>query len=356
MRGTRRTVLKAAAAAVAGGSVLGAVDAAGAHSKPPMDWVAADASNYTDADRESDYDVRWFVVHVAEGSYEGTIAWFQDPDANGSTHYVVENDDPADATRMVAEEDVAWHAGNWGYNAHSLGLEHEGYTDETAFTDALYEKSARIAQWAGETYGFPLRVRRYDVAPCDPTDGAGGVIGHDRIPDPDDCDSGGGAGAHTDPGSTWNWGRYEGYLRRNHLDVWDSVVTDADLSVRDGPGTYYSRVDVAPEGTSGTVIDGPVDNDGYRWYEVAYDDGVANGWSAAPWVPYSRFDVWQDATTRVDLSVRDAPSTTADRVDVAPEGTTGTVVDGPVDNDGYRWFELDYDGAATGWSAGYYLD
>lgn len=357
MQQSRRSLLKLLGGAAGGGVLVGSASPATAHAKPSMDWVAADSSNYDDANRESDWDIRWFVVHVAEGSYEGTIDWFQNPDADASAHYVVENDSPADATGMVAEEDAAWHAGNWSYNKHSLGVEHEGHTDETTFVDPLYEKSARIAQWAGETFGFPLRVRRYDIAPCDALDGAGGVIGHDQIPDPNDCSKSGGANHHSDPGSTWNWGRYEGFLRRYHLDTWESVVTNADLSVREGPGTSYSRVDVAPEGTSGAVIDGPVDNDGYRWYEVSYDEGIADGWSAANWLLYSRFDIWKEATAGTDLSVRNGPGTSYDRIDVAPDGTSGTVVDGPVDNDGYRWFELDYDGGvSTGWSAGYYLE
>jgi uncharacterized protein YraI len=322
-----------------------------------MDWVPADSSNYTDANRESDYDIRWYIVHVTEGSYEGTISWFQDPDADASTHYVFENADPSSATQMVAEEDIGWHAGNWSYNAHSLGAEHEGFTDETTFVDALYEKSARTAQWAAETYNFPLRVRRYDVAPCDALNGNGGVIGHDQVPDPNNCSSGGGAGGHTDPGSTWNWGRYEGYLRRYHRAQYEHAVTSADLSVRDGPGTSYSRIDVAPQGTPGTVIDGPVDSDGYRWYKVDYDDGVATGWSAADWLLHSRFDIGHSATARVDLSVRNGPGTSYSRIDTAPAGTGGTTVDGPVDNEGYRWMKVDYGGGVqTGWSASYYLD
>ena len=28
---------------------------------------------------------------------------------------------------MVAEQDIAWHAGNWDYNTRAIGIEHEGY-------------------------------------------------------------------------------------------------------------------------------------------------------------------------------------------------------------------------------------
>lgn len=352
MRPTRRDFLRLGGATAAGGILLSSVNPVSAHSKPSMDWDQADTSNFSWADRENDYDIRWYIVHVTQGSYEGTISWFNDPDANVSAHYVIENDNPASTTQMVDESDIAWHAGGQNYNDHSLGAEHEGFVDETIWNDAVYEKSGRIAQWAAETYNFPLRVRRYNVAPCDARDGNGGVIGHHQIPE-SDC----GSNDHTDPGSTWNWGRFEGYLRRYHLDVWGHGVTNADLSVRDGPGTYYSRIDVAPEGTPGTITDGPVDSDGYRWYEVSYDEGVSNGWSAATWLLHSRMDIWHDTEPRVDLSVRDGPGTSYSRIDVAPAGTSGTIVDGPVDNEGWRWFKVDYGGGVkTGWSAGYYLN
>jgi N-acetyl-anhydromuramyl-L-alanine amidase AmpD len=351
MRRSRRSFLRAAGATAGAGALLGSASTVAAHSKPAMNWVAADDSNYTDG--RAGHGIRWFVVHVVEGSYEGCISWFQNPDADASTQYVVENDSAGEITQMVDEADTAWHAGNWDYNRHSLGVEHEGYTDETTFVDGLYRSSAAIARWAGETYGFPLRVRRYEVAPCDADDGAGGIIGHDQIPDPDNCDSGGGGGGHTDPGSTWNWGRYEGFVRQEHVDLGEHVFTTADLSVREGPGTGYSRIDVAPQGAAGEVLDGPVDSDGYRWYEVDYEGSTATGWSAADWLPYCRFMPGVGARTTAALSVRDAPD--GAKIDTAPDGTTGTVVDGPVDTGGWRWWKLDYDGVSTGWSAGYWL-
>ena len=350
MQPSRRTFLKTVGATAGAGALLSTASPVAAHSKPDYQWTAADSSNYTDANRESDYDIRWYIIHVAQGSYEGTIDWFQNPDADASTHYVIENDSSPELTQMVAEEDIAWHAGSTNYNEHSLGIEHEGYVDETYWTEECYEKSGRLAQWAGETYNFPLRVRRYDVAPCDATDGYGGVIGHHQAPE-SDC----GPNDHTDPGSTWNWGKFEGYLRRYHLGIGEYTFANADLSVREGPGLDYNRIDVAPEGTSGHVTDGPVDNDGYRWYEIDYDDGIANGWSAGNWLPHSRHGPGASVTTTSALSVRDGPGTSYTKIDTAYEGEGGVVIDGPVDNEGYRWLKVDYDSAQTGWSAGYWL-
>lgn len=350
MQPSRRTFLRTVGATAGAGALLSGASPAAAHGKPNYVWRPADSSNYTAANREYDYDIRWYVIHVAEGTYWSVINAFQDPGWNASTHYVIENDSNPELTQMVDESDVAWHGGGTNYNYYSLGIEHAGEVGSTYWTDATYRKSARLAQWACETYGIPLAVRRYDVAPCDATNGAGGVIGHHQIPETD-C----GPNDHTDPGPTWNWGKFEGYLRRYHLGVNEHAFASADLSVRDGPGTSNTRLDVAPQGTSGTVIDGPVDADGYRWYKLDYDGGVATGWSAANWLPYSRFDVGHGVTTTTSLSVRDGPGTSYSRVDTAASGEGGVVVDGPVDSEGYRWFRVDYDSSATGWSAGFWL-
>lgn len=132
----------------------------------------------------------------------------------------------------------------------------------------------------------------------------------------------------------------------------DHSVTTADLSVRECPSTDCTRLDVAPAGTTGTVTDGPVHNDGYVWYEIAYDDGVADGWSASDWLDPARFNMDHVAVTTTDLSVRDCPSTSCTRLDVAPGGTNGIIIDGPEYADGYTWWKVDYYGdVSTGWSA-----
>jgi N-acetyl-anhydromuramyl-L-alanine amidase AmpD len=348
MASSRRQFLRLAGATAGAGALFGSASTVSAHSKPDARWVSADSSNYTSG--RSGHNIRWWVVHVTEGSYDGTISWFQDPDANASSHYVIENDSEGEITQMVSEDDTAWHAGNSDYNYHSLGVEHEGYTDETDFQDGLYDSSARMAQWAGETYGFPLLVRRYDMAPCDAHDGNGGIIGHDQIPSTD-CSYSGGDGGHTDPGSTWNWGRYEGYIRRFHMDPGAKVVTASDLNVRDSPNGNW--IDTAPEDTYGEILEGPVQDGDYEWYKVDYAGSTETGWSAADWLLYARFGHWQSVSTTSALSVRDSPDGT--KIDTAYEGEPGTIIDGPVDTGGYRWWKVDYDSAQTGWSAGYWL-
>jgi hypothetical protein len=61
----------------------------GATDCPLAIWRPAASCNYTDSDRETSYDVRKIVIHVAEGSYSGTISWFENRSAQASAHYVV---------------------------------------------------------------------------------------------------------------------------------------------------------------------------------------------------------------------------------------------------------------------------
>lgn len=193
---TRRNVLKHIGTATVIG--LGGVGLTGTASAQVQDpyadrWVAADPSNYTNASRGSG-SINWVIVHVTEGSYSGTVSWFQNPNADVSTHYVIRNSD-GHSTQMVHYQDIGWHAGNWDYNQQSIGIEHEGYTDETEFTNALYEKSAAITRWYCDHFGIDTHRPTGSL----PSDASGsGIIGHNQVP----------GSTHTDPGSTWDWSHY----------------------------------------------------------------------------------------------------------------------------------------------------
>ncbi len=172
-------------------------------------FVPADASNYTDADRPNDYPISYVIIHTTQGSYSGTVNWFQNPSANVSAHYVVNSeynisDDGVPAgeiTQMVCHKDVAWHAGNWNYNTWSVGIEHEGYVDENGwYTDSLYKRSALITRGIGNVFGVPLDRQH--------------IIGHYEVPGAD----------HTDPGPLWDWKLYMGYV--NGLPVGDTLLDE----------------------------------------------------------------------------------------------------------------------------------
>jgi hypothetical protein len=159
--------------------------------------VPAAWSNYSHQHRPPSA-VRLVVVHVAEGSYGGTVGWFRNRRARASANYVVGRD--GRIAHMVPNSNVAWHAGNGWVNLHSIGIEHEGYAElEGTFTDAEYRASAQL---------LAALLRRYHL-PAD----RGHVIGHNEVPDPNHRGRYGGFAHHTDPGRYWDWPRYMAYVR-----------------------------------------------------------------------------------------------------------------------------------------------
>ena len=166
---------------------------------PPASWVSASPSNYSTASRPHDYPIDMIVIHDTEGSYGSAIQEFQNGAAQASAHYVVS--DTGAITQMVAEHDIAWHAGNWDYNTRAIGIEHEGYASGPSwYTTAMYDASARLSASICSRWGVPMDRNH--------------VIGHSEVPDPNNPGQFGGAGHHTDPGVNWNWAYYMGLAQR----------------------------------------------------------------------------------------------------------------------------------------------
>jgi hypothetical protein len=158
---------------------------------PQAAWCQAATCNYTTSIREASYDIRKIVIHVAEGSYSATISWFERCAAQASAHYVVSR--KGGVAQCVRDEDIAWHAGWWDTNTHSIGIEHAGYVNNPdSFTNEMYHASARLSAWLCKKYEIPIDRTH--------------IIGHNQVPG---CPgSGGGVDCHTDPGPYWNWTKY----------------------------------------------------------------------------------------------------------------------------------------------------
>jgi hypothetical protein len=156
----------------------------------PAVWRPAYRGNYTNANRGR-AAIDMIVIHVAQGSYSGTINWFQDPRANVSAHYVVSR--KGRVAQCVRNEDIAWHAGHWPTNKRSIGIEHAGYIGNPKwFTKRMYRSSARLSAHLSRRLGIPVDRRH--------------IIGHNQVPG---CPGpGGGVDCHKDPGRYWNWTRY----------------------------------------------------------------------------------------------------------------------------------------------------
>ncbi|MFE7359319.1 peptidoglycan-binding protein [Streptomyces sp. NPDC057543] len=146
---------------------------------PSALWVPADAHNFAMGRTAR---IGKVIIHVTQGSYAGSISWFQNPTAEVSAHYVVRSSD-GQITQMVRDSDTAYHAR--GANASALGIEHEGFIDDPSwFTDTMYRSSAALTKYLCDRYGIP-KDRAH-------------IIGHSEVPGND----------HTDPGPYWDWNRY----------------------------------------------------------------------------------------------------------------------------------------------------
>ncbi|SCF29596.1 SH3 domain-containing protein [Micromonospora viridifaciens] len=196
----------------------------------PAAWAPAYSGNYTVANRPTDYRINYVVIHVTQGSYAGSISWFQNPSARVSAHYTFRSSDGA-VTQSVREKDIAWHAGNWTYNTQSIGIEHEGYVDDASwFTDAMYRASAALTRNLANKYGIP-KDRNH-------------IIGHIEVP----------GATHTDPGPNWNWTYYM-QLVNGVTGIGSGTVhtSGGNLNVRSGPGTSYAVVGSVADGATVSI-------------------------------------------------------------------------------------------------------
>jgi hypothetical protein len=116
------------------------------------------------------------------------------------------------------------------------------------------------------------------------------------------------------------------------------------------------------EGTQTSVIGGPVQADGYTWWNIKGVVGgiLREGWSAVgewltPIVPQINSTVTVTYTGGNGLRLRDGAGLYGTSIiTTLPEGTQMTVFDGPIQKNGYTWWALKgYVSGIwrTGWSA-----
>jgi len=174
-----------AAAGAACALLLAAGEAGAAASKPQTRFIPANPGNYT---ARGGRTIDHIVIHTVEGSEAGCISWFQNPRSKVSAHYVVGHG--GRITQMVADGDIAWHAGNWNMNTRAIGIENEGYAWRNTWTGAQYDALARLVAHLCDRYGIPVDRSH--------------VIGHVEVP----------GATHTDPGPHFDWSRFMSDVRR----------------------------------------------------------------------------------------------------------------------------------------------
>jgi N-acetylmuramoyl-L-alanine amidase len=138
------------------------------------------------------------------------------------------------------------------------------------------------------------------------------------------------------------------------------VATDL-LRLRGGPGTSAAvRAELAG-GTTLTVTGGPVGAEGYTWYPVQTAAG-ARGWVAERYLasgpgsdnaPMAAIGPGAPALVDVaSLNLRAAPGLGAAVKGQLTAGTWLMVVAGPMEVDGYHWYQVDTANGVTGFVIG----
>ena len=191
-------------------------------------WLAAASCNYTQG--RNGTTITGVTIHYTQGSYAGTLAWFQNCSANASAHYIIRSSD-GQVTQMVRESDKAWHVGT--ANSYTIGVEHEAYGNIASFfTENMYQASADLVRDICQRHPSINQHRTFFRDTLD--DGTvlnnglhslGGatactqIRGHQHYPNQ----------SHTDPGPYWNWNHYY-----HLLNTQTNITIDTSIS-----GTFY---------------------------------------------------------------------------------------------------------------------
>ncbi|GAB3180593.1 hypothetical protein GCM10027060_10130 [Nesterenkonia halophila] len=80
-------------------------------------WVTS--PNYTEGRGGTPIDR--IVIHYIVGRLSAADATFQNPDSGVSAHYGIGE---GRVHQYVSVFNTAWHAGDWGFNQRSIGIEH----------------------------------------------------------------------------------------------------------------------------------------------------------------------------------------------------------------------------------------
>ena len=102
------------------------------------------------------------VLHIAEGTYRGTIAWQMNPDqryASGGTvttsSTFIVGREPGEWAQMVDADRVAWCQRGGSYDW--LSIELAGHAPDAPSAWQI-EACAQLLAWANRTYGVPIQA------------------------------------------------------------------------------------------------------------------------------------------------------------------------------------------------------
>jgi hypothetical protein len=220
--------------------------------------------------------VQAFVIHVQEGVNRGSWQHFHTVTAS-STVLIGKN---GDIWRLVPEDKAPWTNGDvknpdaevralmakYGSdpNTWSLTIECEGFTGNLPYTEEQYQSILwQLREWK-KTYGDkPIlrhgQINAVDRAYCPEKPGGPLMTRLEKdlaAPTP-----------APRPATTRTVDFLVPMMIRTTPGFWDKKGNKANV------------ITTLPEGTRGTVISGPVTEDGLEWYDVRID-GFGTGWVA----------------------------------------------------------------------------
>jgi N-acetylmuramoyl-L-alanine amidase len=129
-----------------------------------IQWTGCSERNFR-AGRPEGFSPTAIVIHISDGCLASADAWFHNPEARVSAHYIVAKN--GTIHQYVKEEDTAYHTGapvnpTWkllrpGVNAnwYTIGIEHEG-KPEDAWGDEQYQASAELVADIARRWSIPV--------------------------------------------------------------------------------------------------------------------------------------------------------------------------------------------------------
>lgn len=108
--------------------------------------------NYTANGQES---VHGLVVHIMQGTFEGSRSWFNNPASQASSHFGTAKDGRLE--QWVDTKDRAWAQASG--NRTWLSIENEGKVPD-ALTKEQLEDVAQVFAWVVRLYGVPYKVAK----------------------------------------------------------------------------------------------------------------------------------------------------------------------------------------------------
>lgn len=206
----------------------------------PAKWDQAHTSNW--ATRTGGQKPTNVTVHTAQGSYAGTISWFNNGSAKVSAHYVIRSSD-GQVTQMVREKDRAYHVLN--HNNYTIGIEHEGFVAESKwYTTKMYSSSAALVRDICSSWGIDRKKCFKGAASSgtNPQPVAVRIKGHQHYS----------GNTHTDPGKHWNWTKY--YNLINPATIAPTTITFTVRSESTGFGVANATATIkGPDGETQTL-------------------------------------------------------------------------------------------------------